>query len=180
VSEPAILAARFTRTATHVTAEIGLTLDNVIDDVWAALTRSERLARWLAPGVIDPWRGGRARLDFADSGVEIDSEVSAFEPPRRLVYSWSRPGEPARPIEWDLEAIGPMTRLTLRLTVPSDEDAARAAAGWAAHLEMLWAELIGVPVKFPFPAFKAAREAYGRQLSGIATKGGAADPANAA
>jgi hypothetical protein len=60
-----------------------------------------------------------------------------------------------------------MTRLTLRLRVPSSEDAARAAAGWAAHLEMLWAELMGVPVKFPAAAFKAAREAYGLQLADL-------------
>jgi hypothetical protein len=61
-----------------------------------------------------------------------------------------------------------MTRLTLRLTIPRNEDAARAAAGWAAHLEMLWATLMGVPVKFPYAAFKQAREAYTEQLAAMA------------
>ena len=32
---------------------------------------------------------------------------------------------------------------------------------------MLWAALMGVPVKFPTAAFKAAREAYGRQLEDL-------------
>ena len=165
--EPAYLTARFTRTADAITAEFSLMLDNHIEDVWGELTDSERLPRWLAPGKIDLWVGGVARLDFPESGGVIDSPVTAVESLRLLAYSWSSPGEPARPLRWELEPVGPMTRLTVRLTVPKSEDAARAAAGWAAHLEMLWAALMGVPIKFPYAAFKAAREAYTAQLAGL-------------
>jgi uncharacterized protein YndB with AHSA1/START domain len=91
----------------------------------------------------------------------IDSEVSACEPGARLVYSWSSPGEPLRPVCWGLAADGDAAcRLTLTLITPADEDAARGAAGWEAHLEMLAAALEGVPIRFPFERFKAAREAY--------------------
>ncbi|HEX5265081.1 MAG TPA: SRPBCC domain-containing protein [Phenylobacterium sp.] len=165
MSEPAYVAARFTRMADAVTAEFSLLLDNHLQEVWRELTDSERLPRWLAPGNIDLRVGGAARLDFPESGGVIDSPVTAMESLRLLAYSWSSPGEPERPLRWDLEPIGPMTRLTLRLTVPRNEDAARAAAGWAAHLEMLWAALIGTPIKFPYAAFKAAREAYTGQLA---------------
>ncbi len=54
----------------------------------------------------------------------------------------------------------------LFVAVPEGEDAARACAGWVAHLEMLHAALFGVPMKFPFDRFKAAREAYKERLQG--------------
>jgi uncharacterized protein YndB with AHSA1/START domain len=167
MSDATYLTARFTPSADTTTVDFALTLDNQLDDVWGALTDSRRLPVWLAPGTIEPRPGGLARLDFAQDGGLVESRVTAMEHRRRLEYSWSQPGEPARPLRWDLEPIGPMTRLTLRLSLPSTEDVARAAAGWAAHLEMLWAALMGVPVKFPAAAFKAAREAYGRQLADI-------------
>jgi uncharacterized protein YndB with AHSA1/START domain len=167
MSDAAYLIARFTPSAETTTVDFALTFDNHLDDVWSALTDSRRLPVWLAPGAIEPRPGGWARLDFAQSGGLIESPVTDVEYQRRLEYSWSRPGEQVRPLRWDLEPIGPMTRLTLRLSLPTTEDVARAAAGWAAHLEMLWATLMGVPVKFPAAAFKAAREAYGRQLADL-------------
>lgn len=137
------------------------TFDHAVATVWTLLTDPGRLAQWLAPGGIELHEGGRARLDFVDSGTIIDSEVSAFKPGALLEYSWSEPGEPLRPVRWELQADGPAaTRLTLTLTTPAAEDAGRAAAGWEAHLDMLAAALEDVPIKFPFERFKAAREAY--------------------
>jgi uncharacterized protein YndB with AHSA1/START domain len=165
MTDPAYLTAQFTQSRDTTTSELVLTLDNHLEDVWAALTDSARLPQWLAPGQIELFVGGAAKLDFVDSGGVIDSKVSAVEPRRLLEYSWSCPGEPLRPVRWDLEPIGPTTRLALKLTVPADEDAARATAGWAAHLEMLTAYLAGAPTKFPFAVFKAARDAYRDQLA---------------
>jgi uncharacterized protein YndB with AHSA1/START domain len=140
-------------------------LDNHLEEVWAALTEPEQLVQWLAPGEIEPHPGGAAKLQFADSGIVIDSTVSAVEPLRVLEYSWSGPGQPDRPVRWKLEPVGAAVRLTLALGVPADEDVGRACAGWAAHLDMLAAALAGVPVKFPFEVFKAAREAYRSELA---------------
>lgn len=168
MSDPAYLPARFARAGDRIIAELAVTLDNPVHEVWAAVTEPDRLAQWLAPGRIDLREGGAARLDFVDSGIVIDSTVTAVEPLRRLEYSWSGPNEPQRPVRWDLEPIGPVTRLTLELAVPAGEDAARSAAGWAAHLEMLTAHLLGVPMRFPFPVFQAARTAYGAQLASLA------------
>ena len=129
--------------------------------VWSLLTDPARLPEWLAPGTIDLREGGRAALDFADSGTVIDSLVSACEPGALLEYSWSGPGEPLRPVRWALRPTGPdACHLTLTLSSPAGEDAGRSAAGWEAHLEMLAAALEGVPIRFPFERFKAAREAY--------------------
>jgi uncharacterized protein YndB with AHSA1/START domain len=128
--------------------------------VWATLTGSASLAQWLAPGHIEPRAGGRIRLDFADSGTLIDSEVSAFEPGRLVAFSWSQADEPTRPVRFEVAADGSGSRLTLVVDTPNGEDPARACAGWEAHLAMLAAALAGAPIAFPFDRFKAAREAY--------------------
>jgi len=157
--------ARFSRMAGAVQAVLVRRFDQTPAEVWAALTDPARLPLWLAPGEIELRRGGAARLDFADSGIVIDSRVSEIDPGRLLEYSWSGPGEPLRPLRWTLEPEGQGTRLTLALRVPQDEDAGRACAGFEAHLEMLAAALEGVPIKFPFETFKAARDAYRARLA---------------
>ncbi len=165
MTETSFEPANFTRKGDLVEASVTLMLDDHVEQVWAMLTEPEHMVQWLAPGEIELRLGGAAKLNFTDSGVVIDSTVTAFEPSRLLEYSWSGPGEPNRPVRWELEPVGPMCRLTLTLTMPASEDAGRAAAGWAAHLEMLAAALAGVPIKFPFEVFKAAREAYRARLS---------------
>lgn len=128
--------------------------------VWIMLTDPAELPKWLAPGEIELREGGRAKLDFEDSGTVIDSTVTAVEAPRLLEYSWSGPGEPTRPVRWEVIPEGGETRLVLTLGVPASEDVARACAGWEAHLQMLLAALEGVPIRFPFERFKETREAY--------------------
>lgn len=135
--------------------------------LWRALTEPAMLAEWLAPGRIEPVAGGAVRLDFADSGAVIDSRVTACEAGRLLEYSWSRPGEPIRPVRWRLEAEDGGTTLSLTVLTPAGEDPARACAGWEAHLAMLEAALAGAPIKFPFERFKAAREAYRPLADGL-------------
>jgi len=138
--------------------------------VWEMLTTPARLALWLAPGTIEPKVGGAARLDFQDSGIKIDSTVTAFEPLKTVAYSWSSPGEPLRPLCFQLEQMmedsrPDGTRLRVSLHVPKGEDAARSAAGFEAHLEMLAAALEGVPIKFPFGLFKELRAEYQAELA---------------
>jgi uncharacterized protein YndB with AHSA1/START domain len=133
-------------------------LDASMGGVWRTLT--EATDKWLAPGSIEPRLGGAVRLDFEGSGTVIESTVSAFQPSQLVEFSWSQPGEPTRPVCWALEPDGDATRLTLSVSTPEAEEAARACAGWEAHLAMLEAALAGAPIPFPFEVFKAAREAY--------------------
>lgn len=156
---------RIVRRDGQVRAVLTRVFDHPGDAVWAALTEPERLAQWLAAGRIELREGGSAKLDFADSGIVIDSRVSAFDPGRLIEYAWSGPGEPLRPLRWELAPAGDACRLTLSVAVPEGEDAARAFAGWEAHLDMLAAALEGVPIKFPFERFKAARAAYAERLA---------------
>ena len=146
-------AARMTRSFAHPASY-----------VWEMLTAPARLAEWLAPGTIEPKVGGAARLDFKDSGIVIDSTVTEFDPVKAIAYSWSGPGEPLRPLRFGLQSDGAGTTLEITLRVPKGEDAARSAAGFEAHLEMLAAALEGVPIKFPFLLFKELRAAYQAEL----------------
>ena len=81
-----------------------------------------------------------------------------------LEYSWSSPGQPQRPLRWELQPDGDGARLALTLRLPAGEDPAKACAGFEGHLEMLAAALEGVPIKFPFDLFLKARAGYGEQL----------------
>ena len=159
--------ARLQRTDGYVEAQLTRLSWRRPDAIWRALTEPDWLAKWLAPGTIEPWPGGEVRLDFADSGTVIASRVSDFEDGRLIAFSWSREGEPARPVRWRLEPSGVGARLTITVLTPEGEDAARACAGWEAHLEMLEAALEGAPIPFPLERFKAARAAYGPRLASL-------------
>lgn len=139
--------------------------DATPERLWRAITEPADLLQWLAPGTIGLEVGGRAQLDFADSGIAIDSIVTAVEPGNLLEYGWNGPSEPVRPLRWVITPGDDDVELTLTLEQPAHEDAARAAAGWAAHLEMLAAALADVPIHFPFAVFKTAREAYGEPVA---------------
>lgn len=133
--------------------------------LWKMLTEATSLAQWIAPGSIEPRKGGRAHIDFRDSGIVIDSEVTAFDAPRVLAYSWSNGDQPLRPLRWELADTDDGAHLTLIVGIPAGEDPAKACAGFEGHLEMLAAALEGVPIKFPFDLFLAARKAYNEQLT---------------
>ena len=134
--------------------------------VWRMLTEPQALAQWLAPGSMELRPGGAVRIDFADSGVVIDSTVLALEEGALLEYSWSSGDEPERRLRWTLAQVDGGTRLGLEVQVPAGEDASKACAGFEAHLEMLAAALEGVPIHFPFQHYLGARKAYQAQLEG--------------
>lgn len=165
MSAPLIKCKPLTQMAGRVTGVMTMQLEHPPSMVWSALTESQHLANWLAPGEIEPRVGGAVKLAFEQSGVVIDSQVAALTPGRVLEYSWSGVGEPRRPIVWSVEPRDDGALLTLTIDLPDTEDAARGCAGWAAHLEMLAAALEGVPIKFPFETFKAQRDVYRAQLT---------------
>lgn len=151
---------RISRVGNRFEARIERALEHDQQAVWRMLTDSSLLPQWLAPGDLALSRGGAARLNFPESGTNVESVVTDVDPPRLIEYSWSSPGEPDRPLRWEAVAMPGGTRLSLTLGIPDSEDIARTCAGWEAHMEMFAAAMEGVPIKFPFERFKAAREAY--------------------
>lgn len=135
------------------------------EQVWAQLTEPAALAQWLAPGILELHEGGAVRIDFGDSGIVIDSTLTAFVPGQMLEYSWSSGAQPQRPLRWELQSHAAGAVLALTVRVPADEDIAKACAGFEAHLEMLAAALEGVSIKFPFDLYVQARKAYSEQMA---------------
>lgn len=149
----------------YVKATLTRSLDHSPTKVWSMLTDSAQIKDWLAPGAIELKKGGRANLNFGDSGIIIDSEVSECDINTLLEYSWSNSkDEPHRPIRWSLEPQSTGTKLTLTIKIPEDEVVDRSCAGWEAHLTMLQAAIEGVPIKFPFEHFQESRAGYKKLL----------------
>ncbi len=148
-------------------ATLSRVLEHDVKTVWAMLTEPARFLGWLAPGEIELVKGGKAKLNFVDSGIVIDSVVSKYEEYSLFEYSWSSGDEPLRPVCWKLNELNDGTQLTLTLTlgIPDGEDVARSCAGWEAHLMMLLAAIEGVPIKFPFQRFVSSREAYNELIA---------------
>lgn len=166
MTEDTVTPEQIRRSAAGIEGRITRRLPQPPERVWEMLTRPAELANWLAPGTLQPPPDGRIHVDFGDSGVVIDSPLLAFEPPRRLSYSWSSGAQPQRPLLWSLHPEGDGTRLALTVTLPEGEDLAKACAGFEAHLEMLAAALEGVPIRFPFPLYQARRAAWAAALQG--------------
>ena len=61
----------------YVTAVMERETDASPKAVWAVLAEESERVKWLAPGTIELKPGGRAELDFKDSYVVVDSEVTA-------------------------------------------------------------------------------------------------------
>ena len=76
-----------------------------IDDLWDAVTRPERLARWFSPVSGDFRQGGRFQVENNAGG-----EIKVCEPPRTLELTW--------------EFSGTVSWVSVRLE-PAGEDAAR-------------------------------------------------------
>ncbi len=136
--------------------------------VWAMLTEPGKFVDWLAPGEIELRTGGRASINFVDSGIVIDSEVKECREFEVLEYSWSSDGEPSRPVRYELAVKNNAVELTIILETPDDEDIARSCAGWEAHLMMLMAAIEGVPIKFPFERFQQTRGGYNEIVAALA------------
>ena len=123
-------------------------LPHPMSKVWAALTESDRLIEWMAPGEIDLRPGGRVVLRFTNSDTVIDSVVTAVEPPQLLEYGWIADAGDFGSVRWELSTEDVGTRLVLTHTVPESSGSfgPSALAGWQTHLEQLAAVLDGHPI----------------------------------
>lgn len=127
--------------------------DTAIDDLWAAITDPDRLARWYGQVAGDLRPGGAFRLSVESSGWVGTGRVEACEPPRRLVVTTRESDESyqqgigAPPFDQTIEATltaeGDQTILVIEVQgVPLDK-IAFYGAGWQIHAEDLAAYLAG-------------------------------------
>jgi len=127
--------------------------DTTIDDLWAAITEPDRLARWYGQVEGDLQLGGAFRMYLAADDIESTGRVEACEPPRRLLVTTRetdesyRKGQGAPPfdatIEATLTADGEQTILVIEIRGMSLDKIAFYGAGWQIHVENLAAYLAG-------------------------------------
>lgn len=102
---------------------------------WEAITTSDGLAAWLAPGRIEPRIGGAVSIDF-DEGTATGL-VTEWDPPAALAFGWRFPGEPDSHLRITLAPDGGGTFLTLTHRLLAPATAADYGAGWHAHAAAL-------------------------------------------
>jgi uncharacterized protein YndB with AHSA1/START domain len=115
-----------------------------VEDVWAALTEPERLARWI--GRYDGERGPAATGTFTMTHEQEPGSQAVHilecDPPRRLVLEWSLGEDPWR-VELDLSTDGTTTTLVFTQAFRAGFPVADVAGGWHWYLDKLDAEVTG-------------------------------------
>lgn len=111
-----------------------------VDDVWAAVTRSHRLGRWIGTWTGDP-DSGSVQLQMAVEGDGAAAEtvrIRMCEPPQRLAVDVHSDGAP-EPWHLALRLRGgdESTTLTFSQSVPDAELAAAVGPGWDYYLDRL-------------------------------------------
>jgi uncharacterized protein YndB with AHSA1/START domain len=109
-----------------------------IEDVWAAVTEPERLARWIGTWTGDPESGHVSfRMLFEGDAHEGEAmEIRACEPPHRL-HLTSRVGEEVWLLELDLTHAEGVTTLTFSQPGVTKEQVGGVGPGWDYYLDRL-------------------------------------------
>ena len=111
--------------------------------VWAALTEPEQWRIWMGAdeAVLDPRRGGAVGLRWP-SGERMSGEVSDWDPPRALEYTWQERGDRGR-VRFELEEASHGTLVTFEHSDIPASALVGMSAGWHAHLDWLRALVTG-------------------------------------
>jgi len=135
-----------------------------IADVWAALTESDRTARWIGTYEGERRVGGSGTLTMTEEEGEPAGEpmrIVECDPPHRLVVQWE--SEEAWRIALDLTEEQGRTVLVFTQVFPPGTDAGDFVLGWHWYLDQFDAELTGGPKPPEWDAFVAATgPAYAR------------------
>jgi uncharacterized protein YndB with AHSA1/START domain len=120
-----------------------------IESVWAAVTESDRLERWIGTWTGDP-ASGSVLFRMNAEGDDVKPEtftIEACDPPHRLALTSRVVGEEH---DWhfvlELAEAGGTTTLTFSQSVPDAEMAAGVGPGWEFYLDRLVAAETGADV----------------------------------
>lgn len=127
------------------------TFDAPIDDVWAAVTEPERMARWIGTWSGDPATKRVAfRMLFEDGDSSEDVEIRECDPPRRLAVT-TYAGEFSWQLELDLSERNGVTTLVFTQPGIDPAQAGDTGPGWEYYLDRLvLAETGGDPADVDF------------------------------
>jgi uncharacterized protein YndB with AHSA1/START domain len=134
-----------------------------VEDVWAAVTESDRLARWIGTFSGDPASGRVVfRMNAEGGAPEEDMEIRECVPPRRLALT-SHAGEDHWQLEVDLAEAGGVTTLTFTHPDLDPVMAESVGPGWEYYFDRLVAAETGGDVgalDFDRDYYPAMREHY--------------------
>jgi len=109
-------------------------------EVWAALTESASLGRWLGrPGKVELSPGGAFELDVGPSGLE--ARVREVEPGRLLELDWRYGDEDPSVVRFELAAEGAGTLLVLDHRRIEEPVGMAYMSRWTASIDRLGALL---------------------------------------
>lgn len=124
-----------------------------IEDVWSALTESDRLSRWIGTYTGRGRPGGTIEFVMtgeADAGGEVAAPVTVTvhecEAPRRLVVDIPDTGTKSWRVGLDLEPSGTGTALVFTQDLLDGMNRADVEAGWNWYLDRLEASLHATPM----------------------------------
>lgn len=121
------------------------------EKIWRALTESSLIAEWLMENDFEPRLGARFQLRAKPMGNWnglVDCEITTFEPPSRLVYTW-KGGSVQNPeygvaldsiVEWTLTPVSGGTRVRMEHSGFGPQNASAhetMSGGWPRVLERL-------------------------------------------
>ena len=116
--------------------------DATAAELWATITRPERLANWVAVVEGQLRVGGQFHAVFT-SGWEGEGRIEACEPHRRLQLTMNPDADRESTVEATLESQGDRTRLVISEQGLPLALAPGLAAGWQVHFEDLSAAVAG-------------------------------------
>jgi uncharacterized protein YndB with AHSA1/START domain len=142
-----------------------------IEDVWAAVTEPDRLARWIGRWTGDPAQG-RVRFEMLYEGEGAEPEectINACDAPHRLELTFQMAYDEHTPATWhlelDLTESDGVTTLTFAQSMDDPAMAESVGPGWEYYLDRLVAaETGGDPAAIAFDDYYPALSGHYRAL----------------
>ena len=124
-----------------------------VEDVWAAITESERLGRWIGTWTGTPRVGGTVAFTVTgelDAGGELgepaDVTILACDPPRRLTVAFPESPQRSWILELAVEPHGDGAVLVFAQRLLDGISRTDVESGWTWYLDRLEASLHGAPM----------------------------------
>ena len=123
------------------------TFNAPIEDVWASITESERLERWIGSWEGEPGPGRTVRFLMTAEGAAEPEDVRIVEcePPRLLRVEFSQ-GPNGWRVEVGLTEADGVTTLTFTQGIDEGIDVSDVGPGWEYYLDRLVATRAGAPL----------------------------------
>jgi uncharacterized protein YndB with AHSA1/START domain len=166
------------------TVRIERVLPGPIERIWAYLAESDKRAKWLAAGEMEPHAGASVELRFDHAslssnkapvpdrfkeeggcGAATHHEVTRFEPPKLLSLTWGGGADGPSEVTFELTPRGDEVLLVLTHRRLADRNMmVGVASGWHSHLAVLVERLKGREPAAFWAVFSAVNAEYERQF----------------